>query len=300
MKKEKIIYGPLHHEIDEEQKYIAFQKRFYSCASEFAQFKDLNLSIKTKIKSYLSLYFPIDKFPLSSSKRYNAILKFLINAKASKDFPTFDEKIIFLIEAIDPDLKIYFYFLTNGFSLSNDEKTKDERARDLISFIKKAIGAFDVQFLKYEELYFDKFLKNSSIISNVNRDYTTRFFASLKDIKGLETVNDFQFQFLLRKVDIFFANCNNPKNPNTVCYNLYNQNSILEIWAPIHRAIFFIQVIDPDLNILKIYNEECHISKVQERMLQEFGFYNEDIIKFEQAYQRKFFPGMRFDEWHLN
>ncbi|MCM1052520.1 MAG: hypothetical protein NC483_00870 [Ruminococcus sp.] len=293
----KQINGPYHHEIEEEQKTFYYKRKFYSDHKDFKSFENLNNKTTNKIQTTIKILFPETEFPKNSSKRYYAVMKYLISTKGDKEFPTYDEKIVFLIEAIDHELSVYYYLLHNGYSPSDEEPLKSKRAQDLINFIKKTIGVFDSNFLRYEELYFRKFLKVSDIISYVNRDYSTKFFEGFNDIKSFNEINNIPLSFFLKKAEYYIVNCKNPDNPNTLCFNMNNPNSILELWHPLYRAIFFILVIDPELKALQIYIEEYRIPYIKKRMIEEFGFYHENFIKLEKIYRKKFYPENKLNAW---
>lgn len=298
-RKQKSFYGPLHHVIENEQKALAYRKRFYSDSKDFKVFEDLDDETIKKIKDVLAKLFPESLYPKNSFKRYISILKYLLSSKENKEFKTFDQKIIFLIMGIDPELSIYFHYLRNGYSINSDYEVRNRNAYDLISFIQKVVGSFDVQLLKYEEVYFRRFLKCGDIISFVNIDCSSSFFDSFKNITSFRDISDVVFQIILNKAEYYLSTCENPNNVNTICFNMNNPNSVLELWHILYKVIFFISVIDPDFKALKIYAEESNVINIKERMIQELGFYHEDFIKVEELYRRRFYPGLKVSEWTL-
>ncbi len=295
----KQINGPLHAEMEKEQELLHYRNKFYSDATDFNDFEDLASDIKNKINSILTTRFPYEQFPKQSTKRYLSILTYLLNSKENTDFASFDEKIAFLIEAIDPELSIYFHFLGSGYSLYVPKTENYQIEGELIRFIKSTVGGFDAQFLKYEELYFQKFLKVGNIVSFVNSDFSTPFFASTKSVHSFKKVNQAAFQILSKKADYYRLNCENPSDINTICFNMNNPNSVLELWTTPYKIIFLISAIDPNLNALRIYAEESNIANIKKRMIEEFGFYHEDFIRLEEMYRRRFFPEMRISEWEM-
>lgn len=294
------IYGPLHFEMAEEQKLLHYHKKFYSDSKSFNYFENLESTIIEKINSILTTQFPEELFLKQSTKRYISILTYLMNPKENTDFITFDEKIAFLIQAIDPELSIYFHFLRCGYSSQGSKEEQTQVENDLIHFIKSIVGNFDAQFLKYEEVYFQRVLKTGTIISHVNSDFSSKFFEGLKSIHSFQKISEAEFKLLSKKADYYRINCETPHSINTVCFNINNPNSELELWNTPYKIIFLISVIDPNLNALKIYSEESHVSQVKKRMIEELGFYHEDFIRLEEMYRRRFFPEMRISEWGLH
>lgn len=295
-RRKKQIYGPLHFKIETEQKLLYYRRKFYSGVKDFKSFSEVGEDIAERSQNILNKKFPEDKYPKCSLKKYLAILDYLLDSE-SEELPSFDEKIMFLIHAIDPDLTIYFYSLRNGYSENDNTEGNNKKADDLISFIEKVVGSLDVQLLKYEEIYFRKYLKCSDIISYVNRDYSSKFFKSFKNIESFDDVSDTTFQVLSIKSAEFAKKCKDPQNINTVCFNMSNPNSFPETRYPTHKIIFFILTIDPELNALKIYEEESNVSNIKARMIEELGFYHEDLIRIEKMYRKKFMPEYYASEW---
>lgn len=290
--------GPYHKVIVKENKAFFFRRKFYSSAKDFSYFSEIGNKEIEKVKEVIASEFPESEYPLNSYKRYMAVIKFLLNPK-QKDFTTFDEKILFLIQAMDPGLFIYLYYLSVGYSAYASDEDKDQKEEKLVAFIETVLGTFDVQFLKYEELYLLCILKSEEIVSNVNTDFSSKFFPIFKSVTSLDDVSDNEFRFISQKADYFRSVCEDPYNINTICYNLYNPHSILAMHHELYMLIFFIMIIDPDLEALKIYAEESNVARIRERLLAQFGFYHEDFIKAEEIYRRRFFPERRVSEWGL-
>ncbi len=295
----KQVCGPLHSEIALEEKLLYYRKRFYSDSKSFHSFDDLAPDFNKKSDSIINARFSDEQFPQKNWKKYLSILTYLMNSKENKDFASFDEKIAFLIQAIDPELSIYFYFLGCGYSASASKESSHSIENGLIDFIQSTVGCFDTQFLKYEEIYFRKVLKPKHIISHIHSDFSSHFFENCQSIHSFEEIRQIEFQLLSKKADYYRINCETPHSINTLCFNMNNPNSILELWNIPYKIIFFILVIDPSLEALRIYAEESQISGVQKRMMEEFGFYHEDFIRLEEMYRRKFFPEMKISEWEL-
>lgn len=292
-------YGPLHYQIREMQETENAQKKFYKKTNNFHFFKNINPQIIQKIQKILITRFPSNKFPFQSSKRYLEIINYLISPENKRAFSSFDEKILFLIMATDPYLHIYFYYLNINYSRKDDESTRNFKLDNLIAFIKNKIGIFDANFLIYEEAFFQHFLKIGSVISYINKDYSSAIIDLFKGITSFEMVSEEDHQNLNKKAMYYLAKCKNPKNLNTIWFNLINPNSELKINNRLHRIIFIILVIDPELNALKIYSEESNFNIIKKRMLETFGFYSKDFIEIEKLYQKRFHPNMKFDIWNL-
>ena len=280
-----------------EQRLFWCKKLFNSNSKDFCSFQDVKPNVLEKIKKILDEKFPLKKYPYKSVRRYFAVMEFLNSSKKSKFLNSFDEKIIFLIQALDPNLYIYFYYLGLGYSKHDDIYTSFQKEKSLIDFIEYQLGAFDANLLKYEEIYFKRFLKSSEIQSYVNTDFSSSFLNLLPTIKSFEDVSSSTFSYISSKANYYLSKCKNPNSINTVCFNLSNPNSEVQLYYFSYKVIFFILVIDPDLKALRISFDESKVSDIKRRMIEELGFYNEDFIRVEKLYRKQFFLGMRVSEW---
>ncbi len=296
MSRKKQLCGPLHYEIEEEQRYYFHQKRFYSDSKSFLSFEYLAPGTIERIQTIILSIFPEEQYPKGSLKRYLAVLEYL-SSKHNKEFHLFDYKIAFLIQSIDPDLSIYFGFLSNGYSIHDSKEIRAKKGPALIHTIINTVGAFDPQFLKYEEVYFQRVLKYDRILSYVNKDCSRNFLESLRAVKSFDTINPIELQILDKKVQEYSRACANPQSINTLCFNMDNPNNNLELYHIYRKAIFAILVLDPNLNCLRIYSEESNVESIKERMIQEMGFYHPDFVRIERLYHQKFCPEMNISGW---
>lgn len=297
MTKKKDPVGPLHYLFKQSEKCNYYKRRFYSDSNEFSFFELLTPVTIEKIEKSLNDLFPTTKYPRSSLIRYFAVLDYLMNNKVNNDFKVFDYKIAFLIQAIDPDLSIYYHLLTTGFSPSDPEEITASRARSIISFIEKTVGIFDPEFLKYEQVYFQKVKQEGRVLSNIKFDESKKLLDSFKGIPNFDEIKETEFQLLSNKANYYFSVCRNPKDVCTLSFNINNPNSVLELFNVYRKAVFFILVIDPELIALRIYEEESTAEQIRERMILELGFYHEGFVKLEQLYRKRFFPEKSISEW---
>lgn len=282
-----------------EQEIMFYNRKFYSNAKGFSQFEFINADIVEKIKNKVMELLPERLYPKNSDKRYLQALKYLTDPKTKKVCDSFDEQILFLILAIDPDLTIYSYFLNNGYSLRESEEIRRSKANALVDFIMTRVGYFDPEFIKFEEVFFLKYLKNGDVMSHVNKDCST-FLDVLMTISSFKDVSESEYNFILKKAEYYFTVCEDPKSVTTLCFNVNNPNSVLELYSTPYKIIFLIMVIDPDLMALKIYEEESNEERIKERTIQALGFFHEGLAKAEEAYRRRFCPERNVSDWSLN
>ena len=63
--------------------------------------------------------------------------------------------------------------------------------------------------------------------------------------------------------------------------------------------MLFVMLVDPELNMLKIYYDESMYQKMEERSLEELGFYNPELIRLEVEHHRTFTPEKKISEWQI-
>ena len=56
-------------------------------------------------------------------------------------------------------------------------------------------------------------------------------------------------------------------------------------------------MVDPDLQMLKISEEEYKEPYVSERCIKEIGFFNPELVRLERKYHDKFVPEMKISDW---
>lgn len=282
-----------------EQEIMFYNRKFYSNAKGFSQFEFINADIVEKIKNKVMELLPERLYPKNSDKRYLQTLKYLTDPKTKKICDSFDEQILFLILAIDPDLTIYSYFLKNGYSLRDPEEIRRSKANALIDFIIARVGYFDPEFIKFEETFFLKYLKNGDVLSHINKDCST-FLDLLMTISSFKDISESEYRFISKKAEYYFTVCEDPKSVTTLCFNVNNPNSVLELYSVPYKIIFLIMVIDPDLMALKIYEEESNEERIKERTIQALGFFHEGLAKAEDAFRRRFCLERNVSDWILN
>ena len=118
---------------------------------------------------------------------------------------------------------------------------------------------------------------------------------NLKKFQNFENITDERRQEI-----IDFKNKKYPRiiqivNPNDLYFYLLfflnNNNNRLNKDFPLNtdeKIIFLIECIDPDLEILQIYEWECNINAIKSKIFNKFGFFDINLINFEKRYSEKF------------
>ena len=80
-------------------------------------------------------------------------------------------------------------------------------------------------------------------------------------------------------------------------YITTNQMQLIGLNTFAEQLAFYILVVDPNLDMLRIYEEESMIPNVEERIIEEFGYYNAELIKIEKKFHQRFCPSKKLSVW---
>ena len=217
---------------------------------------------------------------------YANTLNYLVNDKYQ--LMTKDEKILFLINTIDPNCNIYETYLNFSDDLNNETK---------INVMKNIFGFFSTYLLKYEYYYINNVQKR--LLINVNKDYLKNFMILAPMVRNFDEVSDERLKQIQEQVELYKEIPNINLNYQTCIYNILYQSNVLELNSMQEKVAFFINAIDPELTLLKIYSEESNYSNIQKRSIEEFGFFYKYLIKIELLYYKRFCPNTKLSDWSL-
>ena len=247
---------------------------------------------------------------MSNLERYRRTLQYLTSPLIGLEFRTFDERIAFLIMMVDPNLVTFKEFLkTDLISLEEIEKVADDkekcRLRNIRSqtisayeaSVREKIGFYDVKLLKYEELYFKRFFGEKELVTEVNSHNQDSFIKRSKLLKDFNSISDERYERLTDLAQIWLSVAPDKFNSKVATYSVTNQKKLLGLNNLAEQLTLFILLVDPNLNMLKIYEEECMIKNTERRTIEEFGYFNMDLIALERKYHDRFCPNKQVSIW---
>ena len=247
---------------------------------------------------------------MSNLERYRRTLQYLTSPLIGLEFRTFDERIAFLIMMVDPNLVTFKEFLkTDLISLEEIEKVADDkekcRLRNIRSqtisayeaSVREKIGFYDVKLLKYEELYFKRFFGEKELVTEVNSHNQDSFIKRSKLLKDFNSISDERYERLTDLAQIWLSVVPDKFNSKVATYSVTNQKKLLGLNNLAEQLTLFILLVDPNLNMLKIYEEECMIKNTERRTIEQFGYFNMDLIALERKYHDRFCPNKQVSIW---
>lgn len=243
---------------------------------------------------------------------YQETLRYLVNPTIGTEYPTFDERLVFLIYTLDPEFKISDLYMSapypTYFQRENaDQKTLDkfdeqkyEIDRIINSKIPEVAGFSDPFFNFFEKKFYAKKILPTTLQKNITSNYVDELLTICRATKHFTNVTPEEYETTLKLAKQYLAQFENTPSPNTVAFNLLKQNKLIGGNNTIKQiAMLFVTLVDPDLNMLKIYYDESMYQKMEKRSNEELGFYNPELIRLEVEYHKAFTPNKLVSEWQI-
>lgn len=290
------------------------KNQFHSKSVSFNNFKNMTQNDIDRIKKLVERKKGFTNKPSIYGNlglmNYTNTLQYLINPTISQELKTFDEKIMYLILAVDPELQTIKTFIETEIIPISDinEETDEKRKEELkklrkeqqsayISDVRKKIGFYDQELIKYESILHRGLLKEEGFISGVKAPSIGTIIRNATLVKNLNIVSENTLQRLKSICERWYVEAKDPSDLNSLAYNLLNNYKALHIYTVEEQVLLFILIGDPNLDLLKIFEEESNYNKMKERALKELGFYGKGLISVEQYYHDRFEPETKLSAW---
>lgn len=271
----------------------------------FKNFSDINEdtlhNIKVMAKDWLSenKYTGIDKF--------FGVLNYALFHFKTKHM-SFDEKVIFIILVLDPELSIYNEYISKliiseadikkEVNLDKKNKLTTMRNRSLNSIevaCRERLGFYHPHILMYEKLYQAKFNK-ITYFTNIKRDYLNLLLRRNYRFYDFSQVGPVRYQELVATSEKWKELIGDDDYRTTV-YNIIKSPGFLELKTVEDKFTFLILVLDYNLEILKIYEENCQLSEIKDQCIAKVGCFDELLVPIEREYHKTFCPEKKISEW---
>lgn len=292
--------------------------KFHQRSKEFKNFSEINeeklVEISKKVYERLQQETSLtqNKLGITKLEHYVKTLSYLTAPNVHTYIKNFDERVIYLIMLTDPNLVIYKEFLkVNIIKMSTIESIHDKKLKEALntrrthqielwqSRVREKIGFFDIKMLKYEEIFFNKFFKDKEILEGIAKDYAPALFNKGLEVTDYSTVSKERFAILKDKANVWLSNYQAGSDHRTLAYAICNQKNVLGLKNLTEQLIFFILVFDPELKCLTIYEEESRIEQMEQRTIEEFNYYDQNIIIAEKRFWESFCPDKQLSPWTI-
>ena len=273
------------------------KNRFYQYAVKTKNMKEITEERLEEVKSDLEVYKERilngdnKRSPMYKLDRYYNCLRYV----DGKRHYTFDEKMAFVINLVDPDCTMYIAYRALDIIPKEEieamEDPKEQTAAKLKnditigeyqSAMRAELGFYEGRLVKFEEQYYKRFIKK--FIPFAGKDYSDVLFTSQHDFSNITT-----FQYLrVKEKALDYIEKVGQTDPKTIIYHLLFQNNLLRLYTSEEKLLFFIMVYDPELDHLNIYDDECMWDKIEEKIREEKGYFNRNLIIIEKEYCKAF------------
>lgn len=242
---------------------------------------------------------------------YSRAITYLTDLNIHHIYPTFDEKMAFLIEVTDPELKIAKKYIQSSLLTpyeqkkeQNKDKNKEKQNRktqdNLFREVEIEFGIGDPNLIKMEIIYFNKFNTQKELLSNIQGNYIEELLEKAIAVRSFNQITDEEYEQASNIAKNLISLQPDIKNPNTIAFNLLKQNKLIGGNGTLKQAILiFILIYDPELTMLKIFLDESTQTKIIQRAKEELGFYNKNLIRLEKEYHERFIPEKEISVWQL-
>lgn len=292
-----------------------YTSKFYEKGKESKRFMDLTeddlKELKKKVEekrqmmsdnvTFRSVHMP--KFDV-----YQSALEYLTNPTIHLKYRTFDERVAFLIMMVDPELVLFREYLKlNVISKEEITKVEDKKERAALlqkrnqailnfqSTVREKLGFYDAKLIKYEEMYFNKFLGEKELITEVGNNNQEAIIFRAKVLSNFDSISDERFEQLkdIAQGCLSIA----PYDTKVATYSVINQKKLLGLSGMAEQLALFILLVDSELDMLRIYEEESMMSEVERRIIEQFGYYNPELLKLEKKFHKRFCPDKELSFW---
>ncbi len=247
---------------------------------------------------------------LSKLDKYQRTLQYLTGPNIHLEYKTFDEKLAFLITAVDPELVTYKEFLKmNLMSTSEIFKIEDKKERERLlelrnqtlaryeSTVREKIGFYDPRLLRYEELFFKRFYNDKELITDVRMNNQDSLILRAKFVKNFDSISDERYDELVELSQTLLSLVPDKYNTSLATYSVIDQKRLLGLKNSYEQLALFVLLVDSELDMLRIYEEESRIPDVKRRITEQFGYFNMELLNLERKFHNRFCPDKKVSVW---
>lgn len=294
-----------------------FRNKFYQKevnSKKFLQLSEEDLSELSKRvyrrQEIMSNTIAQNQKSMSNLEKYQKTLQYLTAPSTYFELKTFDERIAFLIMMTDPSLVTFKEFLK--IDLINTEeidKAKNNKEKNFLkqlrnqaisaykSTVIEKIGFFDIKLIQYEELFFKRFFNEKELITEIRSNIQDKFMSKAKLLKDFNSISDERYDELVNIAQTWLSLVPEKYNFKVAIYSVTNQKELLGLTNSSEQLALFILLIDSNLDILKIYEEESIMKNIEKRIIEEFGYFNNELINLEKKFYNRFCPKKNLSVW---
>ena len=174
------------------------------------------------------------------------------------------------------------------------------RARAISDFetrVRDQLGFYDAKLLKYEEAFFKRFLSDKELVTEVSKRGQNDLMARSRLLSDFNGISDKRYLELCDIAQGWLAMVPAKQNSSVATYSVMNQRKLLGINTLSEQLALFVLMVDSNLDMLRIYEEESRMPIVEERIIEEFGYFSTDLLALERKFHNRFCPNKKLSVW---
>ncbi len=285
------------------------EKKLNEKTRDFNNFKDISDSDIAKIDELIKARTD-ESSKETPTQKYYSVLAFLTHSRIHSIIPNPDCYALYLIKALDEDLVALKTYLSYSIpSLSETElpseslrATLQEKSQNAqkkaITSIRRKIGFFNKNLIKFEYAYFNKYIRTKQLLSIDHQESLNHLLGYVKKGLSLDSISDEDIKRLF-DITVWYQDTNLSPNFQNVAFNIVYQSQLLGLKTVAEQLAFLIMNCDQNLVLLRIYEEESRLSEIKKRAIEELGFYDPRLITLEASYQKRIMPDTKISIWSI-
>lgn len=284
------------------------EKRLNEKTRDFNGFKNITDSDIAKIDELIKSR--ITDTNETRTQKYYDVLAFLTHPRIHRIIPNVDCCALYFIKALDEDLETLKTYLSYSIPSSSEielqpepiraslqEKTQNAKKKAM-TLIRKKIGFYNHSLIKFEQAYFNKFIRAKQLVSINHQPSLDHLLGNVKKDLSLDSISDEDINRLF-DTSIWYQDINSSPNFANVAFNIVYQRQLLGLETVAEQLAFLIMNCDQNLTLLRIYEEESRLPEIKKRAIEELGFYDPRLITLEKSYQKRIMPDTKISIWSI-
>ena len=183
-------------------------------------------------------------------------------------------------------------YRTNNDEIKTGIKVHEEKEVEIIISSQNNITKIEIPDYVCIGDFVDK-----ELITEVENNNQDNLIIKAKTLKDFNSISNKRYEELKNIAQTWLSLTNQKYNSKVAAYSITNQNKLLGLTNLTEQITLFILLIDSDLDMLKIYEEESTQEKIKERIIEQFGYFDKELLILERKFHDRFCPNKKLSIW---
>ena len=146
-------------------------------------------------------------------------------------------------------------------------------------------------------MFFKRFFNEKELVTEVGCNNQDKLMVRAKLLKDFNNISNERYDELVSVAQTWLSLGPDKYNSKVAAYSVTNQTKLLGLTNRAEQLALFILLIDNELDMLRIYEEESMIKNVERRIVEEFGYFNKELLVLERKFHDRFCPDKNLSVW---